>query len=356
MITTHPTIRVNRVKHSRLPEVDFNNLPFGRVFSDHLLLIEYTNGDWKQPQIMPYGNLNLSPATSALHYGQSIFEGMKAHRDINSSDIILFRPEKNAERFNRSAVRMGMPELPTDLFMESLVELVKLDRRWVPNRSDSALYLRPFMFGTDPYIGVHSSETFQFIIFTCPVGPYYSRPISVLADDYFVRAFKGGTGEAKAAGNYGATLYPAKLAKQQGYDQILWMDGQERKYVDEIGTMNVFFIIDGVAVTPMLDGTILEGVTRESVMQLFRDNGIPVEERQVSIDELIAASKNNTLQDAFGAGTAATITHISGFGYKGQHYELPDPTSRSLSIAIKAELEGIKRGSVADRHGWTMHI
>lgn len=356
MITTHSPIRINKAKHSRLSEVDFDNLPFGRIFSDHLLVIDYVNGEWQQPQIMPYGNLQLSPATSALHYGQSIFEGMKAHRDVNSQDILLFRPECNAERLNRSARRMGMPELPINTFMESLIELVKIDRKWVPNRPDSSLYLRPFMFGADSFIGVHSSDTFKFIIFTCPVGPYYSKPISVLVAEDFVRAFHGGTGEAKAAGNYGATLYPAKLAKQQGYDQILWMDGINHKYVDEIGTMNVFFIIDGVAITPILDGTILDGITRRSVMQLFKDINVPVEERQLSIGEIIAASEKGTLQDAFGAGTAATITHISGIGYRGKHYELPAPATRTLSARVKADLDGIKRGSVADRHNWMMRL
>ena len=356
MITTHPSIRVNKVKQSRLSEVDFDNLPFGRIFSDHLLVIDYVNGAWQQAQIMPYSSILLSPATSALHYGQSIFEGMKAHRDVNSNDVLLFRPERNAERLNRSARRMGMPEIPTELFVESLTELVALDRKWVPNRPDSSLYLRPFMFATDSFIGVHSSETFKFIIFTCPVGPYYVRPISVLVAEHFVRAFHGGTGEAKAAGNYGATLYPAKLAKQQGYDQILWMDGMEHKYVDEIGTMNVFFIIDGVALTPMLDGTILDGVTRESVIRLFQDSGVRVEERQISIHEIIDAAEKGLLQDAFGAGTAATITHISAIGYRGKHYELPGIATRHLSTQIKAELEGIKRGAVADRHGWIMRI
>jgi branched-chain amino acid aminotransferase len=321
-----------------------------------MVVIDYNNGAWQEPQIMPYGNLQLSPATAALHYGQSIFEGMKANRDMHSNDILLFRPERNAERLNRSAMRMGMPDLPTELFMESLVELIKLDRNWVPKRTDSSLYMRPFMFATDPYVGVHSSESYKFIIFTCPVGPYYSRPISVLVAEDFVRAFKGGTGEAKAAGNYGATLYPAKLAKQQGYDQILWMDGINHKYVDEIGTMNVFFIIDGVAITPILDGTILDGVTRESVMQLLHDMDVPVEERQISIDEIVAASQKGTLQDAFGAGTAATITHISGIGYRDKHYELPESNTRKISNQVKSQLESIKRGNSPDNHNWIMRV
>lgn len=356
MITSQIPIELTKVKNSRLPEVDFDNLPFGRVFSDHMVVIDYNNGAWQDPQIMPYGNLQLSPATAALHYGQSIFEGMKANRDMHSNDILLFRPERNAERLNRSAKRMGMPELPVELFMESLMELIKLDRNWVPKRSDSSLYIRPFMFATDPYVGVHTSETYKFIIFTCPVGPYYARPISVMVAEDFVRAFKGGTGEAKAAGNYGATLYPAKLAKEQGYDQVLWMDGIEHKYVDEIGTMNVFFIIDGVAITPILDGTILDGVTRESVMQLLRDIDVPVEERQISIEEIIAASQKGLLQDAFGAGTAATITHISGIGYRGKHYELPTANTRHISNQIKAELEGVKRGTITDVHNWIMRV
>lgn len=355
MINIMP-INIERVRHSRLPEIDFNNLPFGRIFSDHMFVADYENGEWKEGQIVPYADIPLSPATSALHYGQAIFEGMKCDRDANSTDVLIFRPQENARRFNQSAVRMGMPEVPEELFLEALYELIRLDRNWVPTEANSCMYMRPFMFATDPMLGVRPSDTYKFMIITCPVGPYYSKPLNVLVADKYVRAFPGGTGYAKAAGNYAASMYPMTLAKEKGYDQVLWTDGFTHEYLEEIGTMNVFFVIDGKAYTPELDGTILQGITRDSIMQLLREQGVEVIEKKINVHEIFEAHKKGTLQEAFGAGTAATIVSIAGIGYKNQHIDLPSAASRTVSEKVKKHLNDIKCGLANDIFDWIVRV
>ena len=356
MMVSELTLKITKTTHSRLSQVDFNNIPFGRVFSDHYLVIDFVDGAWQQPEILPYGNMSISPACSGLHYGQLIFEGMKANKDVNTGDVLLFRPEENAKRLNRSAKRMCMPKLSVEQFMDGLKELVKLDRAWIPDAEDSSLYIRPLMFANDHYIGVRAADTYRFVIFTCPVGPYYGKPINVLIADDYVRAAPGGTGTAKAAGNYGGTLYPAKLAREKGFDQILWTDAYEHKYLEEIGTMNVLIVMDGKLVTPELDGTILEGITRESVLQLFRDEGVQVEERKVSVDEILDAHNKGTLEGMYGVGTAAVITKIGEIGYKNLRYALPDEDEASISMKVKRKLDAIKRGKVADKHGWIVRV
>lgn len=348
-------IKVTKTIQSRISEVDFENLPFGRVFSDHMFIADYQNGEWVDLRIVPFENIPTHPATSALHYGQSIFEGLKAYRNDNG-DIQIFRPTKNAQRLNLSAARMAMPELPTDLFMQALDTLVSLDQEWVPNSEGSSMYIRPFMFATDEYVGIKASDNYRFIIFTCPVQTYYSAPVKVLISEKYVRAFPGGTGEAKAAGNYAATLQPVQEARAAGYDQILWTDGIEFKYLQEIGTMNVFFQIGGQVITPALNGAILNGITRNSIIQLLTDKGIKVEERNITVEELIEAHKVGMLEDAFGAGTAATITHISHMGYKGDTLALPNVEGRTLSHEIKQELEDLKLDRIPDRHNWIYKI
>ncbi|MEZ4883893.1 MAG: branched-chain amino acid aminotransferase [Chitinophagales bacterium] len=354
--TSKLDIDIIRAKKSRISEVDFHNIPFGRIFSDHIFVVDYKDGQWQKPQIRPFDNMSISPACSALHYGQSIFEGMKANLDESTGEVLLFRPEKNAERLNNSAIRMGMPTLPVETYVEGLKALIDIDRQWVPDVEDTALYIRPFMFANDHFIGVKKAANYRFIIFTCPVGAYYDKPVSVWIEKDFKRAFPGGTGAAKAAGNYAATLYPASLVNEKGYDQILWTDGLESKYVEEIGTMNVFFVIDGKAITPELDGTILEGITRESIVQLMKDRGIEVEERKLSVEEILAAHKNHTLQEVSGVGTAATITHISGLGYEDVHYELPPVADRKISNSIREELVNIKLGIAEDKHNWIVRV
>ena len=349
-------INITKIEKSRISEIDFNDIPFGKCFADHMAVVDYADGAWQTPQIIPYQNMSISPACSALHYGQAIFEGMKAQIDANTGEVLFFRPEQNAKRFAESAKRIGMPILPPEDYLQLLYQLVKIDQQWIPKQADASLYLRPYMFANDNYIGVKAAKNYRFIIFTCPVGPYYSQPVKVLAGDQFVRAIPGGTGATKAAGNYGGTIYPALLAQEQGYDQVLWTDGYEFKYAQEIGTMNVFFIIDGTVITPELDGAILEGVTRASVIQLFRDQGVPVQERKIAITQVIQAHQNGTLQDVFGTGTAATISYISDIGFKGKNYTLPSIESRTLSKAVKVEMDKIKRGTIADRHNWMVRI
>ncbi|MEX2589700.1 MAG: branched-chain amino acid aminotransferase [Chitinophagales bacterium] len=349
-------IKIEKNSVSKIHEVDFNNIPFGRVFSDHMFVVDFIDGAWKDPRIIPFQNLSMHPSTSALHYGQAIFEGLKAYKD-HSGNIQIFRPEKNIQRMNRSAERMAMPQISEELFLNAMTELIKLDQEWIPTSEGASLYIRPFMFATDEYVGIKASENYKFVIFTCPVQAYYSQPVKVKIAEKYVRAFPGGTGTAKAAGNYAGTLYPVNLAKQEGYDQILWMDAKEFKYLQEIGTMNIFIQIGDKIITPDLSqGTILEGITRDSVLQLLHDWDIEVEERRITIDEVVEAYNKNELKDAFGTGTAATISHISNIGYKNKNLILPDPESRIISNRIKDELNKIKLSRAEDKYNWMYKI
>ncbi|MCS6917848.1 MAG: branched-chain amino acid aminotransferase [Chitinophagales bacterium] len=348
-------IHIERTEVSHLHEVDFNQLQFGKWYSDHMFVAEWRHGRWVDCHIIPFGNLPFSPASSALHYGQIIFEGMKAFRGPDGTPL-LFRPEMNRLRFNLSAERMGMPTVPEALWHDALNELIWLDRRWIPQQEGASLYVRPFMFATDRFIGIRPTEFFKFIIITSPAGLYYSRPVKVLTMEHYVRAFPGGVGYAKAAGNYGATMLPLREALQQGYDQVLWLDGIERRYVQEIGTMNVFFVIDETVLTPELDGTILEGVTRDSLITLLKDKGIRVEERKIDINELIQAGREGRLQDAFGTGTAASVVAISEIRHRQNTVQLPPVEERSWWKQLKAELDGIKYGTRPDPYGWRVPV
>ena len=352
----HYDIHIEKSPISRVSQVDFDNIPFGRIFSDHMFEAEYRDGDWCNCSIVPFHSLEIHPAFTALHYGQSIFEGLKAYKSINGIPQI-FRPDGNANRFNKSATRMAMPEVPEELFLAALHELISLDSDWIPTHEGSALYIRPLMFATDEFVGIKPADSFNFIIFTSPVGSYYPRPVKVLVAQEHVRAFRGGVGTAKAAGNYAATMLALKNARKEGYDQVLWTDGVEFKYIQEIGTMNVFFVIDDKVITPSLDdGTILDGITRDSVIQLLKDKDVPIEIRRISIDEIYGAHKNGKLNDFFGTGTAATISHISDIGYRGENLHLPDPEIRTISNQLKQELEDIKTSRIPDRHNWLMRV
>lgn len=346
------SISIKHTTNSRIASVDFTKIPFGKVFSDHMFFADYIDGEWQNPTIQPYGPISFAPSISGLHYGQLIFEGMKAYKN-DAGDVLLFRPMMNYARMVRSAQRMAMPPIPKALFKDGLLTLLRLDKAWIPPHDGSSLYIRPFMFATDEYVGIRPSERYRFMIFTCPVGPYYDRPVTVKVAEKYVRAFEGGTGQAKTAGNYAATLMPVLQAKEEGFDQILWLDGCDYEEVHEIGTMNVFFVIDGTVVTPSTEkGTILEGVTRDSVIEIFRHKGIPVEVRPLKIGELVDAYDKGLLQDAFGAGTAATIAHIAELGYKDKRMELPDLHERTLSNMVRDELINIKRGRIADPFDW----
>ncbi len=344
-------IKTNKVSQSRIQQLDHNNIQFGKLYSDHMLVAHYENGKWAAPEIVPFANMNLSPATTFFHYGQAIFEGVKAYKDPNGNPLI-FRPQDNWKRMNRSAVRMAMPEVSEALFVEGMKELIALDKDWIPTADGTSLYIRPFMMATDEFIGVKPAEKFTFMIITSPAGPYYAKPVKIFVQDDYVRAFPGGIGFTKAAGNYGASMYPTMKIKEMGYDQILWTDGFEHKYVQEIGTMNVFFVIDGKAITPNTSDTILAGVSRDSVIILLREKGITVEERPLSIDEIVAAWKNGKLTEAFGTGTAASVAPIAELTYKENHIILPPVEEWKLTNWLKQELGDIRYGRKPDTHGW----
>ncbi len=349
-------ISTSRVTESRLAKVDLANIPFGKVYTDHMFMADYRDGEWKNLRILPYGYMPISPATPALHYGQSIFEGMKAYPSEKGKEALVFRPLDNWKRMNISAERMCMPAIPEELFMESLSALIDLDRAWIPETEGSSLYIRPFMFSADEYIGIRPSLDFTFMIILSPVGPYYSTPVKVKIETHYTRAVEGGTGYAKAGGNYGGAIYPAKLAQDQGYHQLIWTDGKTHEYVEESGTMNVMFVIDNVLVTPALSDSILAGITRQSVLELARHWGVPVEERRISVKELFASLEQGRVQEAFGAGTAATIAHIELIGYEGRNYELPPVEKRQFANKVFSELENIKRGKNPDPFRWIYRI
>lgn len=349
------TISTQRATASRLGELDPANLEFGRTFADHMFVVDYANGEWQEARIVPYGDMTVSPANSALHYGQSIFEGMKAYRTA-SGEVQLFRPLDNCRRLNLSAVRMCMPEIPEELFMQGLLQLVRLDSEWVPSQEGCSLYIRPFMFATDGLLGVRPSETYRFVIITSPSSPFYSKPIRVRFEEKYVRSAEGGAGYAKNAGNYGAAMYPTKLAQKEGYNQLIWTDASEHRYVEESGTMNAIFVIDGRVVTPATSSSILDGITRKSVLQLARDWGMPVEERKVSVHEIVEAAQNGTLQEAFGVGTAATIAPISTIGFEGTDFALPALTDESFARRVSKALDAIRLGEAPDPHGWMVRV
>jgi branched-chain amino acid aminotransferase len=346
-------IEVKKTKLSRLPEIDMKNLGFGNFFSDHMFVTEFAKGQWGNSRIAPYGKFETSPALSALHYGQSIFEGMKAYRHANG-EIFLFRPLDNLKRLNISADRMAMALVPEDLFMEGLLQLIRLDSNWVPKDEGCSLYIRPLLFATEEHIGVKISDSYDLIIMTSPVGAYYSRPLKVLVETKYTRAVPGGVGFAKTAGNYGRSHYPTRLAQQKGYNQLIWTDGYEHKYLEESGTMNVMCVIDGTLVTPGLHDTILAGITRDSVITVAKDLGIKVEERKISVDELVDSFNKGILTEMFGAGTAATIAPISLFGCNGKDHELPPMSTNGVGSRIKKQLDDIRSGKTTDKHGW-MH-
>jgi len=348
-------IKVTKIKESRIGAVDFNNLAFGKMYADHMLVADFDGKEWVNAEILPYGNISVSPSNAAWHYGQAIFEGIKAYKDQEGNPMI-FRPIDNFKRFNVSAERMGMVSVPEWLFMGGLAQLIDMDRDWIPTGEGCSLYLRPFMIASDEYIGVRPSEHYKFMIINSPAGPYFNKPIKLLVQDKYVRAFPGGVGYAKAAGNYGGTMYPTELAKKAGYDQVLWVDGFEYKSLQECGTMNLFVIIGNKAITPDLSqGTILAGVTRASVMELLKDMGLTVEERPISIDEVIAAYKDGTLREVFGTGTAASVAYVEQLDYKDVSIKL-DTTKYAVGSEIIKQMDAIRTGKVADTRGWNFRV
>lgn len=348
-------ISVQKTQDSVLSKIDFDNIDFGRYYSDHMFIVDYINGEWTDPRIEPYGPMQFDPSNLALHYGQSVFEGMKATK-LQDGTPVFWRPEQHSIRLNKSAARLAMPELPEDLFLQGLHTLVHLDKDFIPTKEGSALYIRPFMFALDAGVGVRPSSSYRFIIFTSPSGPYYSYPVKLLAETHYVRAAQGGVGEAKAAGNYAAAMLPTQLAKAKGFDQILWLDAKEFKYVQEVGTMNIFFVIDGKIVTPATKGTILKGITRDSILQIFKNNGYEVEERDLSIEEVVEAFDSGKLEDVFGSGTAAVISQVASITYKDHEMVLPSVENRKVSNWIKDRVNGIRSGRYSDKSGWLVPV
>ena len=351
-----PEIKITLCDHSRIGEVDFDNIPFGRIVTDHMAVADYIDGKWTNLEIRPVEPLSMHPSTMTLHYGQAIFEGMKASKTVDGVPMLM-RPELHARRFNASAKRMCMPEIPEDIFVGMIEKLVSLDRAWIPPKTGSSMYIRPFMIATDEHVGVRPSFNYKFIIITLPAGPYYGHPISLQTSTEFVRAVDGGVGEAKCAGNYAASLYPAQLAKAQGYDQVLWLDAHEFKYIQEVGTMNIFFVIGDKVITPETSGSILKGITRRSAIELLRDQGVVVEERAITIDEVLDAHANGTLKEVFGTGTAALIANVARIAHKDAVIDLPqDEESQKISRWVKNQINGLRNGTIEDKFGWTIRL
>lgn len=338
---------------------DPNGLGFGRVFTDHMFVMDYNpEHGWHDPRIVPYGPLELEPSTVTLHYAQAVFEGMKAYRTADGR-ILLFRPRLNLERLNQSCDRLCIPPLDTEFVLRALKELLRIEQDWIPSAPGTSLYIRPFVFATDTILGVHPAQTYKFVIILSPVGSYYPEginPVSIYVEPEHVRAVRGGTGQAKAAGNYAAGLKAQKAAKAGGHAQVLWLDALERRYVEEVGAMNVFFKIGGEVITPELGGTILPGITRRSVLELLRSWGVPTAERKLAIDEVFEAHAAGTLEEAFGSGTAAVISPIGRLAWRMQVIDINEGRIGELSKKLYDTLTGIQTGRLPDDFGWTEEV
>lgn len=351
-------IKTVQAKKSRISEVNFDNLDFGRTFSDHMFEMTWDNGSWNQPDIKPYGEISFTPALNVLHYGQAVFEGMKGYY-VDDQTLHLFRPEDHHQRLNKSSSRLCIPTTRYEVFIEALEKLLALDSRWVPRKKGRALYIRPLVFASEEYLAARSSEKFLFYIITSPVAAYYKEgfnPVRLTTTKGFVRAVKGGTGEAKAAGNYAASFYPAREAQNQGYTQVLWLDAKESRYIEEVGTMNIFFLIDGTLVTPKLTGSVLNGITRRSVIALAEKQGIPVEERQIAIDEVFEAHEAGKLEEVFGSGTAAVISPVGLIHHNGRSIEINNNETGPFAKKMFDTITGIQYGEIEDSFGWTHKI
>jgi branched-chain amino acid aminotransferase len=346
-------LSINLVNESGVSKVDFQNLPFGKIISDHMFEMDFDGKQWVNPRISPVEKMSIHPMNMALHYGQSIFEGMKASRSKDGTPL-LFRPELHAKRMNASALRMCMPELPEEMFIEAVHSLVSIEQEWIPKIQGSALYVRPLMFATDEMVGVKASDTFKFLIICLPVGPYYPKPIKLLVENHYIRAAPGGVGEAKTAGNYAAAMFPSKLAREQGYDQVLWLDAIHHKYLQEVGTMNIFIVFKDEVVTPATTGTILKGITRASAIEILKDKGHQVSERDITIDEVLNRHADGELVEVFGTGTAALIANVEEIRFNDSTYQLPHHWD--LSTSIRDEINGMRYGTVADKRGWTVPV
>jgi len=340
-------------------KLDQSNLGFGQHFTDHMFIMDYTEGKgWHDARIVPYAPIELDPSAMVLHYGQAIFEGLKAYKTKNN-DILLFRPEKNMQRVNKSNTLLVIPQIDVDFGVQAIKELVRVDADWIPDLPGTSLYIRPFIFATDPFLGVRPSNTYKFVIILSPVGAYYTEginPVKIYVESNYVRAVKGGLGSAKTVANYAASLKAQVEAKHLGYTQVLWLDGIEKKYIEEVGTMNVFFKINGEVITPSLEGTILSGITRMSTIELLKKSGFTVTERKISIQELYDAHAAGNLEEAFGTGTAAVISPIGEFNWNGKSIIVNNGKIGEIASKVYETITGIQSGELEDTYGWTQKV
>ncbi|MBF2761344.1 MAG: branched-chain amino acid aminotransferase [Ectothiorhodospiraceae bacterium AqS1] len=347
-------LQIERVAHSRRESVDYDSLDFGGLFSDHMFSMEWEDGRWQNPRIVPYAPLAIEPGNATLHYGQSVFEGLKAFRGMDKK-VRIFRPDRNALRLQQSCERLCIPQVETDIFIEAVERIVEIEKDWIPDRRGESLYIRPLIFSSETHLEVRPSRRYRMLIMTTPVGSYFDRSspaVTLKVEDVYTRSAPGGTGAAKTAGNYAASLYPAALAREEGYMQVLWLDGIEHRYIEEVGAMNIFFSIDGKIITPELRGTILTGVTRDAAIALLRENGYEVIERRITIDEIVDASKNGRLDEAFGAGTAAVISPVGTMAYRGEEIRVNANASGPTTQWLYDRITGIQLGEFDDPHGW----
>ena len=352
-------IKVTKAKSSRIENVNWDALGFGKVFSDHIFVAEFKNGQWDEGKIIPYSSMEFEPTMCTLHYGQTIFEGLKAYNDIDGS-INIFRPDRNAKRLNNSANRLVMPDFPEERFIEAVERLVAVEKSWIPKERGQALYIRPVMFGSSNFLGVHSSDEYKLVIICSPVASYYAaglKPVNILVSHEYVRAVRGGLGMAKTAANYAASLLAGKEAKAKGFDQVLWLDGVHQEYVDEVGAMNIMFVIGDELVTPTLDqGSILTGVTRETVLALAKEKGIRTSERRIRISEVYDAHERGELKEVFGTGTAAIISPVGKLNYKGKEIVINNNEIGPIAHDMYETIVGIQRGETEDTHGWVHKV
>jgi len=354
METKNTTIEITKTERSRIDKVDFDNLAFGKHYADHMMICDYKDGKWQKPQVLPYGPMSMEPSAKVFHYGQAVFEGMKAFKDDNDK-VWLFRPEDNFKRINISAERLAIPAFPKEYFFEALETMLKLDKDWIKKGQGNSLYIRPFVIGTENGVSASPSDEYRFMIICCPAKAYYSSPVKVTIAQKYSRSADGGVGYAKAAGNYAAQFYPTNLAKEKGYQQVIWTDANTHKYLEECGTMNVFFRIEDKLVTAPTNDRILDGVTRKSIIALAESEGVDVEVRRVEVAEIVEASKNGTLKEIFGAGTAATIVPFLGFDFDDHYYELPKMED-SYGTKFKKMLQDIQYNRAEDKFNWKHEV
>lgn len=354
MDTTTLKVLVEQAETSKIGQVDFDNLSFGNVFTDHMLVCDYRNGVWEMPKVVPYQPISLEPSAKIFHYGQSIFEGMKAYKDTDGATW-LFRPLENQKRLNISAHRMAIPELPEEYFMEGLKTLLRIDEQWIPTAEGSSLYIRPFMLASGTGFHASPANEFKFIIACAPSGSYFSGKVKVLIEEKYSRSANGGVGFAKAGGNYAGQFYPTKLANEKGYQQVIWTDDNNHEYIEEAGAMNIFIRINDTLITGPTSDRILDGITRKSILEIAKDEGIPVEVRKITVNEVVEASKNGTLKEMFGAGTAAVVSPIASFGYRDVDYDLPELSS-SYAARLKKRITDIQYNKAEDKFGWRYRV